>query len=383
MMRIIAVVGIAIAVAALVVATSIGIGFEKQYTGALLDFNAHLIVMGTGEIRNPSEVDGKIEALKRKDVVGVTPFIYREALSIGGGKIRGVVVKGIDPNTLRDVNKMEISIKDGRTLEDSLKAADKKKVNIIVGLALFDSFGKSNTIKLMIPGEGEDRFIEGDVVGTFESGIYDYDAQFLLVSLSEARRIYKIKGDAVSGLELKLKDPFMADSMADMIEGILGASYEVTTWGELNRDLLAAVHLEKLVSAIIMGMMVLVAMLNIVAVIVLTAIHRFHEISILKAIGLPNRIVESIFIRGGISIDVMGSALGIVTGIGIAAVVGHYDLVPLDAEIYLIESLPIDISPLICGMISTFCLVVGYLTTKIASRKLSGASIAEGLSCTK
>jgi len=382
-MRVVAITGIAIAVTALVVATSIGNGFEKQYMKALLDFNAHLMVMGPVEITDSSDALEGLEQLRENGIAGMTPFIYREALAIGGGSIRGVVVKGIDPETLQAVNRMKIDLKDAGTLADALGQSEEDGISVIAGRALADRFGNPEKFRLMIPGEGEDRFIDAHIAGYFESGIHDFDVQFILVSLPEIRRVYRMEGNVVSGFELRLDDPFMASAMAEDVALALGPAYQATTWSELNEDLLAAVHLEKLVSAIIMGIMVLVAMLNIVAVMVLTMIHRFHEVAVLKTIGLPDRMVEKIFIRGGMAVDVLGSMLGLLAGIVLSVIIGHFNLIPLDAEIYLIKSLPIDISPAICGMIAIFCVAVGYLASRIASRRISGAPIIEGLMCVK
>lgn len=380
-MRAVAIAGIAVAVAALVVATSIGRGFESRYRRALLDFNAHVIVMGSGELEGTVEVS-------KPGVVGQTPFLYREALAVGGGRITGLVVKGVDPQTMGSVNAMPIRLfEPAASLEEALSPRGDEIPTAVAGRALANQLGAGEgprEVKLLIPREGRragdrDPFVEVRIVGTFESGMHDYDAQFLLMSLPSARRLFRAAPTALTGIELKLDDPDKADAMATALEEDLGPRVSVVTWGELNRDLLTAVRLEQLVSSLIMGIMVIVAALNIVAVLVLMTIYRLREISVLKALGTPDRSIEALLARGGISLGVWGAGLGLAIGVGAALALGRFGIVPLEAEIYLISAVPIDISPVICGIIAIFCVGVGYATSKLASRRLAVVPIAEGL----
>jgi len=460
-MRFVAIVGIAIAVAALIIAMSVGRGFEKKYIEGLLNFNAHIVIMSTNEIDKPYQLMNELNALRirsederrelarwkwiiplqasliqsiegleflhedvsfslsdypalsdiwdklnpqmlhsliptsivkfmerlnessLKGLKGMTPFIYRESLAIGGGNIRGVIVKGVDPQTLSDVSDTKVELKDkNSTLDDALRSTG-DGVNIILGKSLGDKFKNAESIRLMIPEESGEKFLHAKVAGVFESGIHDYDSQFILMSLPDVRRLYDMDADTISGIELRLEDPLLAKATAKRIDEILGPTYETITWGELNEDLIAAVELERLISAIIMGIMLFVAALNVIAVMVLIMIHRIHELAILKAIGLSDRMIEAIFIRGAMAVVITGMIFGSVLGICISALLGHFSLIPLEAEIYMIDALPIDISLPICGMISVFCIIIGYLAAKIASRKLARAPVIEGLSCTR
>lgn len=389
-MRMVAIAGISVAVAALVVATSIGRGFESRYRRALLDFNAHVIVMGSGELDSARLLDEVDEAAKR-DVIGETPFLYREALAVGGGRIMGLVVKGVDPVTMGSVNAMPIRLFDAAaTLGQALAQKEGEAPAAVAGKALANQLGvgdEPKEIRLLIPREGKegkkeagrDPFVTIRIVGAFESGMHDYDAQFLLLPLPAVRELFRTPPDSLTGVELKLVDPDEAEMVAAGLKEMLGPRYSVVTWGELNRDLLSAVRLEQLVSSLIMGIMVIVAALNIVAVLVLMTIYRFREISVLKALGTPDRSIEALLTRGGISLGVTGAAAGLSIGVALALVIGRFGIVPLEAEIYLISAVPIDISPVICGIIALFCVGVGFATSKIASRRLVGVPIAEGL----
>ncbi|HPQ81342.1 MAG TPA: ABC transporter permease, partial [bacterium] len=386
MMQAVATAGIAVGVAALVVATSIGRGFEGKYRKALLEFNAHVILMGGGEMKDTEEAVAAIRSLSyaspgemaeaerelrylpllgavrglasaadalrdrilillmdsprlqglllqidperlagllpksarqkaaaideaaSRGVIAETPFLYREGLIMGRGNISGVVVKGVDPLTMESVNSMPITLYDGAgSLAEALRAQSAGPPAAIAGESLARSLGAFDNrkiVRMLVPREevGKDasrRFDEVEIVGRFKSGMHDYDDQFLLMSLPATRGLFGAAAGSSTGIEIKLDDPDKALSVASRLEEKLGPGYRAVTWGELNRELLAAVRLERLVSALIMGVMVVVAALNIVAVLVLMTIYRLHEISVLKALGLDDRKVAALLTRGG------------------------------------------------------------------------------------
>lgn len=462
-MRLVAGVGVAVAVISLVLALAIGRGFEKVYRKSLLDFNAHVVIMGAGEIEDPSAVldelrildsnedrreiasewgwlapvvgsiEGAIfrmsdlhedlsyrfepdsltgrawDAIDPSRIMPVLPqwilvpyarfigamersitnrnvFLYREALIIGSGGIKGVVIKGIEPGRDGSTGGMKIELLEGVSRkEEMMKRARGKDVPVIVGRALAGSMGIEGSpkkVRMLIPkaeGNGGERFKDVVVVGTFESGMYDYDAQFVLMNIGDARELFGAEGDTVTGIELRLDDPERSEQVARAAERVLGPRFRAVTWQELNSDLLAAVKLEKLVITLIMGIMLIVAALNIIGALVLTMLHRMREISVLKALGLDERRIARLFTRGGMMVGMRGVMAGLVVGLGLALLLGNYRIIPLEAEIYLVDSLPIDISWLICGIITLFCAGTIYITSRVAAKRLARVPPAEGL----
>jgi lipoprotein-releasing system permease protein len=432
-MRAMAMIGMAVAVAALVVAVSIGRGFESQYRKSLLDFNAHVIVMGPGEIPNPKDVMRSIDEYEssgsvsssdlsdvgfvsasaswlvgnvgdlmpqklkswlsevsssgRGHVLATTPFLYREALAIGGGQVRGVVVKGVVPDAIDGMN-VE-SLDQTRNPLSLLKDRSRgKSVNAVVGRALMQELGKisaGDTFKIMVPSASDGKgglgeFIDVHPVGIFETGMHDYDSQFLLMNLDDAHRVFGvIPNTLVSGIEIRLNNPYLADDVAKGLEKELGPAYRVVSWGELNKDLLGAVHLERFVFAGIMALLVVVAAMNIVAVLALITIHRMTGISILKSMGLMDGDVVRVFVKQGIFIGAWGCMVGLLLGVIISWLTGHFDLVPLEAEVYLVKALPIDISLPLCAFIALFCLGVAYAVSSFAAKRLVSMPIVRGL----
>jgi len=434
-MRAVAGVGVMVAVIALVLAQAIGSGFENVYRKSLLDFNAHVVIMGAGEIDDPAEAIAKLSALKYGEDEGLRQlagrwgwlapalesidpntlsrylpgwlmgrydkfvdamergleahdvFLYREGLIIGGGGIKGVVVKGIEPEKDESVGGMKIEyLETDMSLEDLFELERSGKVLALMGKTLAQSLsisGPDAKVKMLIPrereGKGQVKFDEIRIVGTFESGMHDYDSQFMLMDIGDVRRLFGVRGKTVTGIELRVEDPERAQWIADAAERMLGPRYRAITWQELNSDLLAAVRLEKLVTSLIMGVMLVVAALNIIAALVLTTLHRMREISVLKSLGLSDRKIGRLFIRGGMSVGMRGVIAGLVVGIAAALIIKKFNLIPLEAEIYLVDALPIDISWVICGIITLFCAGAIYITSRVAAGRLAKVPPAEGL----
>lgn len=465
-MRVIAMCGIAIAAATLVVTLSILKGFEREYRRTILDFNAHVVMMKAGEVEDATRAldlinisrsdaadkkfvqDNKVRiflwnmieglyenyvrwharaydkapigsrreallekmkppefpslvpeifsgfrdktaGLKRKGVIGVTPFIYREGLMISHGVIKGIIVKGIDADSFRQVNPMRVDLVSGyHSLKQALDA-ELESPPVIIGVALARQLGieglnKIHKVQLLVPTQslvqGEKHFRELSVVGMFESGLYDYDAQFALMSMPRVRSLFDVGGQKITGIELKLDDPEKAAAMSRWMERQLMGSWRVIPWSELNAEIFRAVEIEKRTFSIVMGMLMIVASFNIIGVLVLIIIVRSHEISLLRSLGMTKRQLTRVFTRGGLFIGLTGVIIGLVLGVGVSIMLAKFDIVRIAPEIYFLSRLPIDISSYVCGMIAVFCLLVCWGSSRSAAKRLADIPISEGLS---
>ncbi len=391
-MRIVSIAGLAVAVAALTVASAIGRGFEQSYTKALTGFNAHVVLMGTSSMDDVDELKRVLEELGAEKgrplqgrVTGLSPFLYREGLALGKGRIFGVVIKGIDPKGFGAVSGARLRLTaDVPTLAEPFQRKGRDAYPVIVGRSLAEKLGGPASFRLMIPGseaEGASRhrLVEAVVVGTFASGMHDFDTQFLMMPMQAVRQLFGTDADAITGVEIDLDDPMDAGAMARAIEGAMGPPYQLITWDQLNSELLSAVRLERLLLLIVMSLMVVVAALNIIACLTLMTIRRYREVSIFKSLGIPDRVIGGLLVRAGLRIGLWGIAVGMAIGVAISLIIKYVDVVPLAPEIYLVDRLPIDISPMICGTLALFCLGVVWLSSQVAARKLVRAPIIEGL----
>ncbi|MFH1874816.1 MAG: ABC transporter permease [Pseudomonadota bacterium] len=381
-MRIIAIIGIALGTATLLLSLGIATGFRQAYQRSILDFNAHVVILKAGEISSIMDDLEQVEdALPVEDVAGSTPFLYREGLAVSKGGINGVVIKGVDPASIQDVNKMKIILPESLDLDQALNL--KAKIpSVILGRALAEKLqlAMGDILTLMVPRHGEKHAaIELKVKGFFESGLYDYDQTFALMHIEAAQKVFQTKEVQATGIELKLIDPDLAQKIAAILTKALPAGYDILTWQELNRDLFEALSLEKLVFSIIMGALVVVAAFNIIGVIVLLVYFRTHEVAILRALGVNCKKLIKIFIQGGVKIGLFGTVYGIILGLIVSFLLKKFNLIHLEPEIYFLQRLPIDISWLMCAMIASFCLIICWLVSWLGSRWIVEIPISEAL----
>ncbi|MBI2342319.1 MAG: ABC transporter permease, partial [Deltaproteobacteria bacterium] len=264
--------GIAVATAVLVTALSVAEGFESSYKRSILDFNAHVILLKDGD--EISDYGQKMDDLgKFEGIVASTPFIYRESMAVNKGAVKGIVIKGVDFKRLPSVSNIII-----KGFGDSQQ--DKEKAGaVFLGKALAEKLNikEAGEINILI---GENKFQRISVAGIFESGLYDYDANFALTSIKNAQNIFGA-GDFATGIEMKLNDPANADKMADILRGEFQYPYQIATWSELNSPIFEAVHLEKIMFAVIIGSLVMVGIFNIVGALLLKILYKVKDIIIL------------------------------------------------------------------------------------------------------
>ncbi|MBI4126552.1 MAG: ABC transporter permease [Deltaproteobacteria bacterium] len=366
-MFLVAVVGMTLAVATLFVALSLARGFEHAYRQSLLGFHAHVVLLAQGEV---SDATSMLAALPERvhGLTEATPFLYREGLFIGKGSIKGVVLKGID-------------LQDPSWRERFRVSGNSKGEGVILGKAVFPGVDVGETVKLLIPKQhaGQSPFLDLAVAGTFSSGLYDSDSQFALIDLEQLRKLFGDPSDVITGIELFLDDPERAQSVAVSLEEWLPPTLRPVTWQELNAELFEAIRLEKTVLAIIMGMLVLVAALNIIAVVTVVIHARTREMAILSTLGISRRQRMKLLMRLGFTPGLWGTLLGLSLGIVVAFLLTRTSIIPIDPEVYLLDRLLLDLSPLLCGIIGVFSLGVTCLVAAVASQKLVSLPIIEGL----
>jgi lipoprotein-releasing system permease protein len=316
----------------------------------------------------------KILKMSRRGIIGVNPFIYREGLLIHKGQIRGIMIKGVDSVGMKKVSNMDV------TFEQS----DDEGSRIVLGSYLAKEIGAKtgDQVRLMLPkhwsesgAKGFQKFI---VSGTFESGMYDFDSQFALLDLREAQKIFGVS-DRVSGFEIKLDDWEKSGAVAMSLEQEFPYPMYASDWRELNKSLFEAVKLEKLMFLIIMGALVIVAAFNIIGTVMLRILYKTSDIAILRALGMKTGKIKQLFIAQGIFTGLLGTVLGLGISLIFAWSITEFGWIKIPAEIYLVNTLPICISFTACVMIAAFSLLVCWLTSAIASRRILELPIIRGL----
>lgn len=361
--------GIALAVSVLVVSISVATGFERSYKSSILDFNAHVVMLSeAGELSGYGELARKLALFG--GVRSVTPFIYRESMIAGKGVVKGVVIKGLDLQRISDTSRISI-----RYFEDEPSSA--RSSAAVIGRALAEKFGidAPTDINLLIGGNRSEK---RHVAGVFESGLYDYDSQFVLMPLHDVQKLFGMR-DEVTGIEMKLDDPDDAFQMKELLRAEFDYPYAFTTWEELNKPIFEAVRLEKLMFALIVGVLVLVGMFNIIGTIVLRIIYKLRDVSILSAIGMGPDLLRGIFTFHGTVLGVIGTVSGLGAGSALAYLIGRLKLVSIEPEIYFLSNLPVSLDWHVLALIGIAGTVVSFAVSFAASTRVSALGIVEGL----
>jgi lipoprotein-releasing system permease protein len=206
------------------------------------------------------------------------------------------------------------------------------------------------------------------VTGTFATGLYQYDNNYIVVSMPVAQQI-ALLGTAVTGIEIRTATRAEAPDVARAIQDSLGMPYRTDDWASQNHALFTALNLEKLGMAVVLLLIVLVAAFNIVGTLTMVVADKTKEIGILRAMGLPARSIRRIFFAQGMVIGLVGTGIGLVVGLAAALAVGHWRLIPLDPKVYFIDHLPASIQPLDVALIVLASLGVAALATLYPARQ--------------
>jgi lipoprotein-releasing system permease protein len=369
------VVGVAAGVATLVIALSMNTGFRETLQERLLGVTAHVSLTRPGSrgISNYEELAKKLTAIP--GTKSVTPAVYQTVLLSFAGQARGVVTKGIDPERERASDEALQRIVAGR-LDFS---ADADGIDaLVVGKQLADEWKLSpgDYVTLTSP-QGRltpfglmPRTRRFRVAGVFDSGFYDYDENWCFVTLAAAQGLSGA-GDVVNVLEFRLNQPERAGEIADEVQKAAGPGFAAATWMEENRALFRALRLEKLVTAIFIGLITFVAGLNILVVLSMTVTDKARDIAVLVSMGARREQIRTIFLWQGIAIGATGTFVGLVLGYAFAVVAGSYHLIPLDPQVYAVPYVPFHPSVMDGVWITVVAMMISVGATILPARAAS------------
>jgi lipoprotein-releasing system permease protein len=287
--------------------------------------------------------------------VAAEPFVLSQGLlSAGHDYAEGVAVIGMEPDTGRAaVTGLARSFVSG----DLRFATRDSGVDggVVLGQRLAQRFSvfPGSIVTLISPAGSKfnpaigalvPRYWRFEVTGVFDTGMYEYDNTYVVMPRALAQRFAGL-GGAVTGIEVRVKDPWRAAAVARALEDKLGYPYRALDWAAQNSQLFSALKLEKLAMAVILLLIVLVAAFNIVSTLTMTVGDRTKEIGILRAMGMTAGQIRRIFVAQGVVVGVVGTAVGALGGVLLASAVGTYRLISLDPTVYFIDHLPVDLAP--------------------------------------
>jgi lipoprotein-releasing system permease protein len=338
------VLGVTAGVATLVIALSMNTGFRETLQDRLLGVTAHVSLMepGTGGIHNYEVLASRLASIP--GVRSATPAVYQTMLLSFAGDARGVQTKGVDAERERNSNVALQRLVAGH-LDFSQDANGIDAILIGKELATEWKISPGDFVTLMSP-QGRltpfgmmPRTRRFRVAGIFDSGFYDYDANWCFLTLSAAQALSGV-GDLANVLEFRLDNPERADAIARQIEMKAGPGFSATTWMELNRPLFRALKLEKLVTAIFIGLITFVAGLNVLVVLSMTVTDKARDIAVLMSMGSRREQIRRVFLWQGIAIGATGTVAGLCIGYAFAWIAGAFHLIPLDPQVYAVSYVP-------------------------------------------
>ncbi|MCM8794962.1 MAG: ABC transporter permease [Candidatus Omnitrophica bacterium] len=326
----ISILGVAVGVAALIVVLGVMSGFDADLESKIVGSNPHLVVqIDEGAPMDPALLK-TIESVP--GVVAVSGFAQTQVLLQQDELMAGVILRGIDGAREGKVTRLAESIKQG-----SWPPAEGQ---LIVGSELARRWGLSVGDLITVVGGEKGKEREVEVSGIFTTGMYDYDLNLAVCSIGTVQEILGWK-ERISGIGIRIKEPGRAAQVKQEIRKRIGYPYWVLSWMDMNRNLFAALKLEKLVMFIILTLIVLVACFNIVATLLTLVMRKTKEVGILKSVGATNRSIRWIFTLVGLLIGVLGTALGSAVGVGLCMALAEYQFIQLPPEIYYLDNLPV------------------------------------------
>jgi lipoprotein-releasing system permease protein len=377
---VISIVGVAAGVMALVIALAINNGFRNTLQRSLLGAYAHVIILekqpGAG-ITNFGEIDTRLRKIPH--VVNASPSLYGVVLASGPLQSSQAVLKGIPldapPPMLRHLRKGSF---------EALRATSPMP-GVILGSRLAESTGMMpGAVLSVLSPQGEltpfgphfSRF-QFRVVGIFESGFADVDSQWAYASLTAAEQVFSV--DSVNAIELRLDDIYQAPAVAAAAEKVIGEDLVANTWMDQFHQILNALRMERVVTAITIGLIVLVAALNILITLIMMVMEKNRDIAILISMGARREQIRKIFMMEGMIIGVVGTAIGLFVGYGVSLLANHYRWLRLDAEVYQLSFVPFEPRWMDGLWIAAVALGISFVATIYPSRAATRIAPVEAL----
>ncbi|HTG10651.1 MAG TPA: ABC transporter permease [Candidatus Eisenbacteria bacterium] len=365
--------GVFLGVSALIVVLAVMTGFQDGIRDKIISANPHVLIMEAGG-RGVADGSGLAERVAPvPGVVSATPFVLQQALfTSSGGGATGGLLRGVDLATPAVRNAIAAQIRFG-SLDPVLKGSEPA---LVLGRELARSLGVApgDHVTVISPQGAMTavglvpkmrRFL---VAGWVEVGMYEYDASLAYTSLASAQEFAGL-GARVTGVEVKLANPFDAKEVGRTIAGQLKGPYWFRDWMDMNRNLFAALQLEKLALFVIVTIIVLVAAFAIIGHLVLLVAEKRKEIGILKAMGAGAGSIGTVFLVAGMLIGVGGTVAGSAFGLLLIWVQNTYKIIRLAGDVYQISYLPMKLTGSDFAMIVGSTLVISFLATLSPARR--------------
>jgi len=377
--------GVAVGVMAVIIALAVMTGLQQTLRDRILGSQPHVFVSRIGGFDDYRADVEKLRAIPH--VTGVAPMILGKALASGSRDEAFITVKGIDPSLEPGITDVQRAMKAGSlaALARSPTPAGGPADGIVLGQDLATNLGVAvgDAVELttlagrlsplgMLPAIRRLR-----VVGIFSLGLYEVDSAYGMVSIDVAKRLFNRQ--QVDYIQLHVDDVYAAPAIAREAAMRLGDQYTLQDWGQMNKALFSALKLEKFAVLLAIGLIVMVAALNIVASLILLVIEKHRDIGILKTMGAGARSVTAIFMLQGLVIGAVGTTVGALLGYLISYVCDRYRLIRVSTDVYQISYMPFTVLGLDFAVVVLAALAICFIATIYPSRQAARLDPAQAL----
>jgi lipoprotein-releasing system permease protein len=385
LITILSIAGVTVGVMALIVVIAVMAGFESDLKSRILGIESHVVIMRHGDqMADYQHTLNKVSS--HEGVIAATPFIYTQTMLRSAGGVSGAVLRGIDPDTVKEVINVFEDVVPPQQHPKAEAELNNEVPEIVLGKELARRLGviKNDTVYLISPAgilspighvPAMKRFQVSDI---FESGMYEYDGSLAFIHLEDAQKLLRM-ADSVTGIEVRVKDIYKAGDIADKIVSDLGFPYWARDWTQMNQNLFAALKLEKTVMFIILALIILVAAFNIASTLIMMVMEKTRDIAILKAMGATDKSIGKIFVIKGMVIGIIGTFIGVVLGFVLCKVLEKYKFIELPGDVYYITTLPVRMEILDIILIATAAIVICFLATLYPARQASKLNPVEAI----
>ena len=328
---IIAVLGIAIGVAALIGTLGVMTGFGNQLREKMIGANPHIMIRGQEPVYDYAALEEKLAAVDQ--VKAITHSVQGQVFFYHENKASFLFARGIDLEKEAGVTELKSYVKEGTFFI--------KKGEVIVGSEFAERLGVGIGDMIALGSPVFNEVYNYTIAGIFNSGYYEYDAHLVLLPLADAQELFGLE-EAVTEIGVRIDNPQHAKEVKEKIAALLGPAFEVSTWMDLNKSLLSALKLEKIVMFLVVGLVVLVASFNIACILIVAVTKKTKDIGILRSVGAYGASIARIFAYGGLLLG----CIGIICGIGLGLLVCYlikniHHVIEIPQDIYYFDRVPV------------------------------------------
>jgi lipoprotein-releasing system permease protein len=360
--------GVAVGVMALIVVIGVMTGFELDMKQKILGVNAHILVLKHGaSLTEAPQVAAKVK--KVPGVVSADPFIYTQVMFSAPGNTSGGVMRGLDPETIRQGGPHSLRVEQGK-FTDLAGSAPGEAPRIAVGndlahnlnLKVGDYLNIISPLGTVTATGRLPRIKAFRVAAIFHSGMYEFDSSLVYTSVPALQEFLGL-GARVTGLEVGIEDIYAAERLAGVIQKELGPGFAARNWMQMNRSLFASLKLQKITLFIILTLIILVAAFGIASTLFMMVMKKTRDIAILKSMGATRPSIMRIFVINGLVIGGLGTLVGLGLGLGLCGILKEYQFIKLPREVYYLSTLPVTIQAADVLAIIAAAVAISFLAT--------------------